>query len=470
MGQETGSLNYSESDYVRFARDVTDETRELRRRVEAGRFADSPATVGYELEACLLNERLDPADANDAFLREFDRPQVVPELARCNIEFNGTPQLLAPEGLQRMHRELDDWLARARKVAAGRNLRLAMIGILPTLSEGSLGLDHISDSNRYRAIDRSIARLRGKPYVDIRIDGRRNDYRGRFDSIMAESAATSFQLHLRLPPGQAHHWFNAALAISGPLLAIAANSPYLFGNDLWAETRIPVFAQSVDTGSVHYVTFGSGYLHGCITELFDINASRYRPLLPEQLGVGDLPHLVLHNGTIWRWNRPILDVADPRDMHFRLEHRALPSGPSVIDMVANAALLYGLLQVFSEQPDLTERLPFEDARANFYQAAQHGMDVEMTWFDGERLPAARLWEERLLPMAQQGLSALGVGGAERYLQVAAARIARGLSGAGWQRAWIQRNGNDLRQMLASYLAYQESGLPVCEWAFERHGP
>jgi hypothetical protein len=469
VGRTVASTAFTAVDYARFRAELEAETARLERWFADGRFAGGATTVGYELEACLVDADYAPADANATFLARLDMPEAVPELARSNVEFNGRARGIGSRGLERLHAELDDWFARGRRVAADLDLKLVLIGVLPTLEERHLTLEHISPSDRYRALNATVAARRGRPYVEVAIHGR-EIYRGYYDSIMAESAATSFQMHISLPPKRAVRCYNAAVIASGPLLAVAANAPYLFGYDLWAETRIPVFAQSVDTGDVNFVTFGRRYVGDSLFELFAENRDRFPVLLPAACEPGGIEHLLLHNGTIWRWNRPIVggdrNVGEPPRL--RLEHRALPSGPSVLDMIANCAFFYGLTWALSEcEPPPEGGLSFGAARANFYRAAREGMAAELHWFDGEH-PATRLFEERLLPLARTGLAALSVDAdlAQRYLDVIAARVARGLSGAGWQRAWVARHGRDMAAMLAAYAERQASGAPVSEWSLD----
>lgn len=459
MGREIDRWQFTAEDIAAFRERLTVETAELGNWFAADRFQDAPLTVGYELEATLVDENGRPADANADFLQRLAMPQVVPELASSNIEFNGQPHVLAGDGLRRLHGELQNWLDRAREVARSLGLRILLIGVPPTLREQDLSLAHISSSNRYLAINRSLAQLRGTDRVVLDIDGYEH-FHGEFDSIMAESAATSFQLHLRLPPKQAAAWFNAALVASGPVLAVSANAPWLFGHDLWAETRIPVFAQAVDTGHSHFVSFGRGYVESSLQLLFEENLHMFPPLLPIKLE-GPLAHLQLHNGTIWRWNRPILGL-EPGDTHLRLEHRSLPSGPSLIDMLANAAFFWGLLRGLSEAP-----LPigFEAARINFYRAARGGMAAKLRWREASEESATELVLGQLLPLAREGLQRLQVDNADidHYLGVIEARVGGGRSGAGWQRAWVARHGRDLQALVDAYLQQQWSGRPVSEW-------
>lgn len=464
MGREIVSADFSEQDYERFRSQLALETRRLGQWMSQQRFPDRPASVGYELECCLVDRDYRPADANVGFIELLDMPEVVSELARCNVEFNGRAKQLAGDGLERMRSEMEAWLGRGRAVADQLGLKLLMTGVLPTLSESYLTLDHITPSRRYTALNQALARLRGSEQVDMYIAGQ-DEYRGSYDSIMAESATTSLQLHLRLPPQRAAQWYNAALMASGPVLAMATNSPFLFEYDLWCETRIPIFHQSVDVEGYHFVSFGSRYVEESVLEVFQENLERYPVLLPIACEEGGLEHLLLHNGTIWRWNRIIAALGD--DPHLRLEHRSLPSGPSVADMIANCALLYGLIAALGEAAEPPQgRLNFEKVRSNFYNAARYGLDAQLVWFDGKSHPAAQLYRESLLPLAREGLDALKVDAplAKRCLDTISARAERGLTGAGWQRAWVARHGPDMPALLAAYVERQESGKPVSEWS------
>jgi hypothetical protein len=273
-------------------------------------------------------------------------------------------------------------------------------------------------------------------------------------------------------------FFNAALALSAPMVAVAANSPLLFGKTLWAETRIPLFEQGValaggaraNDWSHPRVTFGSDYVRDSLLELFAENLALYPPLLPVDLSAepaARLPHLRLHNGTIWRWNRPLLGFEPDGTLHLRIEHRVMPAGPSIPDTIANAALYYGLVcELARMTPPVGAALDFIDCRANFYAAARDGLRAEVRWLNGRRLPLQQLLLEALLPLARRGLRALEIDAADatEYLDLIAARAERGRTGADWQRCFLARHGPDLNELTLAYLERQRSGKPVHEWA------
>ncbi|MDX2457745.1 MAG: glutamate--cysteine ligase, partial [Gammaproteobacteria bacterium] len=307
------------------------------------------------------------------------------------------------------------------------------------------------------------------------INGREH-LRVAHNNVMLEAATTSFQLHLKVHPRVASRACHAALSVSAPLVAVAANSPYLFGHDLWSETRIPLFEQSVAVGGfagashgpMRRVTFGSGYVRHSIFECFVENEQHYPLLLPMQFhdGLDQMSHVRLHNGTIWRWNRPLIGFDYDGIPHLRIEHRVIPGGPTIVDMIANAAMFYGLMQALmtAEVPP-EQQLPFAMARDNFYAAAQHGLDAHVTWLDGQRSNVQQLLLEQLLPMARQGLEQLEIDRDDinRYLGIIEARARSRQTGTVWQRAYVERHGDDLAAMTNAYYAHQETGTPVHEW-------
>jgi len=270
--------------------------------------------------------------------------------------------------------------------------------------------------------------------------------------------------------------YNAAIIASAPLVAVTANSPYLFGHDLWDETRVPLFEQSVSVGGLagashgplRRVTFGSGYARDSLMECFTENAQHYPVMLPMHYrdGLEQMAHVRLHNGTIWRWNRPLIGFDYDGMPHLRIEHRVIPAGPTIVDMIANAAFYNGLMQTLMTQaipPEL--QLPFAVARDNFYAAAQRGLDAHVRWFGEARGTLLALVSGQLLPMARQGLQQLEIDPADidRYLGIIEARVNSGQTGAAWQRACAARLGRNLQAMTQIYRAHQDAGRPVHEW-------
>jgi hypothetical protein len=343
------------------------------------------------------------------------------------------------------------------------------IGTLPTVTEQLLSLRNISRSLRYQALNEQVLRLRqGRP-IRLLIEGRERLQTEHYD-VMLEAGTTSFQLHLQVPLSEAVRFYNAAVILSAPLVAVAANSPLLFGRVLWDETRIPLFEQAVDVGGGKFsrVTFGSGYAERCLEECFVENRAYYPVMLP--LAMDDvsehLAHVRLHNGTIWRWNRALIGFDGPAEPHLRIEQRVPAAGPATIDMAANMAFYYGLAQTLATAPIPPEnRLLFSTARANFYLAARYGLEAELVWLDKQPVSVRDLILRQLLPLARQGLVQLAVAGdiADRLLGVIEARVSIGQNGAEWQRRFIERYGRDMRLLTREYRGRQRTGVPVHSW-------
>ena len=347
-----------------------------------------------------------------------------------------------------------------------------MIGTLPSVREKELSVEHMSPVTRYRALNEQVLQLRNGAPLCLTIPGPQPIATTHYD-VMLEAAATSFQIHLKVTPETAVRLYNAAVIASGPMVAACANSPYLFAHDLWEETRIPLFEQAVEVGDPdnRRVSFSTGYARGSLFECFEDNLQRYPVLLPmvSETDPERFAHVRLHNGTIWRWNRPLIGFDDDGTPHLRIEHRVVPSGPTVVDSIANAALFFGLSQALAGQPDPPEwRLGFEAARANFYSGARYGLSGAMTWLDGETVDTRALLVGLLLPLARSGLQHLGIdaGDIGLYLGVIEARLQSAQTGARWQRRWVARHGPDMQALTRAYIARQNAGAPVHEWDVE----
>ncbi len=482
MGQEIDDACFCRQDFDTFHQRLTEETALLAEWFRQGHFDPGPPVAGFELEAWLVDAQLRPAPVNARFIERLGSPQVFPELATFNVEFNIEPLPLGGHILSQMANGLQQTWQQARRTAHEMQLELAMIGILPTVRDADLSPANLSAMNRYHALNSEIMRLRGGRPLRLDIHGH-DILRAEHCDVMLESATTSFQIHLQVAPELAARAYNASIIASAPLVAVSANSPYLFGHDLWAETRIPLFEQSVEVGGyeedahgpMRRVSFGSGYARASLQEVFTENLEHFPVLLPVLFDAPPehLAHLRLHNGTLWRWNRPLIGFtpskirsAQGNKPHLRIEQRVVPAGPTIADSVANAAFFYGLCWALCRQGEAAEtRLPFATARDNFYAAARHGLDTQLIWLDGNKQPAHSLLLKTLLPLATQGLEALGIDHDEaaHYLGIIESRVKNACNGAAWQRAYVARHGPDMPALLAAYLERQHNGAPVHEW-------
>lgn len=472
MGQEIGGREFSAEDFARFQERLARETELLRRTFAAGQCSNGGPSIGLELEVWLIDHNFFPAPHNQSFLERLADPSVVAELSKFNIEINAPVERLEGLGLQRMHEHLSETMRRCAANAHDDVDTVIAIGTLPTLRQQDLSLDAMTPSHRYYALNREAMRLRGGMPLNIDIDSGvgEDHFLACFKDVMLEAAATSFQLHLQVLPEAISRFYNASVMLAAPLVAIAANSPFLFGQLLWKETRIAIFEQSLQQShGPERVTLGTAYAPEDITELFEENMADYPALLPMEPRepVRCYSCLRLHNGTIWRWVRPIVGFDSDGTPHVRIEQRVLPAGPTVRDMMANAALYFGAVHMLARELDDPEAdLPFALARENFYEAARLGLDAEIHWLDGRGKRPVRAILQELVAMASEGLTAEGVDDdlADHYLGIISSRLRSGRNGAQWQLAHFDRHG-DLHKLVAAYVENQRIGRPVHEWAF-----
>ncbi|MCK5360606.1 MAG: glutamate--cysteine ligase [Gammaproteobacteria bacterium] len=474
MGQEIEKAEFNDADFKQFQRCLDEEMDLLRELFKNHVFESKHEVAGYELEAWLVDQSTQPVPINHEFIAKLSNPLVVHELSRFNVELNSEPHELSGGVLSLMQAELSELWKKCDEAAESLDSRLAMIGTLPVLDDSQLTTENMSEVDRYRALNEQVLKLRqGKP-IKLDISGRDHLQSSHLD-VMLEAAATSFQIHLQVRPENAVRCYNASVLTSAPLLAAAANSPILFGRDLWDETRIPLFEQAVNTDSGGVightghsrVTFGHAWCKDSVLELFEENIELYPVLLPTVSDVDkeELWHLRMHNGTIWRWNRPLIGV-DDGGHHLRIEQRVVPAGPTIVDMIANAAFYFGLTTVLAKEQTAPESLiDFDQVKNDFYLVAEQGLEAEINW-PGERRQNVRdLLLEKLIPAAEQGLAELSISRQDinYYLGVFQARVESGMNGASWQRAYIGHHDCSMQEMTEAYIQNQQSYKPVHEW-------
>ncbi len=474
MGQDISRSAFSAEEHAEFHARLRAETATLNRWLNEGAFEHSSiATTGLELEAWLIDQHHLPSPHNAEFIAAVNDRQVVPELSKYNFEINIDPEPLQADFLSRTHAKLESAMATLRNCARSMGLGIVATGILPTVRDEMLQLEWMSESPRYRALNNELFRLRAGSPLHIHIEGRETlDYHS--PHLMLEAACTSLQGHLKVNPEQAVRLYNASVIAAAPLVAATANSPFLYGKSLWSETRIAAFEQSTalhgfrdaQGRDVPRVTLGTGYLRHSMLELFLENLS-YPVLLPALSSDGaHLAHLRLQNGTIWRWLRPIIGVNDGGAPHLRIEQRVMPAGPSIEDCIANLALSYGLALALGEAETPPElEIPFEDARANFYACARHGMESQVLW-RGKSVDVQDLLLERLLPDARRALENKGVSrnDLDHYFDdVLGPRIQSGQTGANWQRRFTEIHGTAFQALAERYADLQATGMSVHQW-------
>ncbi|MDJ1114479.1 glutamate--cysteine ligase [Microbacterium dauci] len=487
MGDDVTPQEFTGADRTRHREKIRRNLDALERMLREEAFDAADPMTGLELELNLIDEVGDPAMRNEQVLRAIADPAFVSELGRFNVEINAEPTLLRNHGLTTLEADLRTRLNAAEERATTQGAHLVMIGILPTLAEKHLSRNAISDDARYDLLNEQVLEARGE---DIAIDIENQEHlHTTADSIVPEAACTSTQFHVQTSPDQFAAYWNASQAIAGAQLATAANSPYLLGRELWRETRIPLFEQATDTRSEELkaqgvrprVWFGERWITS-VFDLFEENARYFPALLPivddedpvEVLDSGGIPSLAelkLHNGTVYRWNRPVYDIADGMP-HLRVENRVLAAGPTVADTVANAAFYFGLVRALAEdERPVWSRMPFATARENFQAAARQGIDARLGWPGVGQIPATELIREHLLPLAAGGLDAWGVDAAERdrYLGIIEGRCAARTNGAEWfARKMHARDGMErfdaLRATLLEYREAMHTNEPVHTWS------
>lgn len=472
MGDEIDKRFFEGNDFFSFRKKLETETELLRQHFHNDAFSHRGEMAGFELEAWLIDQQGNPLPANQAFLERLDNPQVVPELAAFNVELNGSPSRISGRVFSRLHDELSSNWNACCKTAETMDCKLLTIGILPTVQQPMLCAKNMSELIRYRSLNDRILALRDGRPLEIDIDGE-NPLTTTHADVMLEAAATSFQIHLQCRPELAVRDFNASMIASAPLVAISANSPFLFGHALWDETRIPVFEQAVNAGpsSAPRVSFGQAYVNESLFELFEQNLNDYRLLLPivHDSPASEFRHVRFHNGTLWRWNRPLIGFDFDGQAHLRIENRVVAAGPTLLDSIANSAFYFGLVRGFSlEATSMESRLPFEQAHDNFYRCARQGLNATVMWPDKNGLTeqsVRRVIIDELLPLARKGLQASDVPDTEidKFLDIIGARAESSLNGANWQRRWVAQHGTDMGELVKAYLSFQQQGTPVHTW-------
>ncbi len=468
---------------------LLNDLRALERMLAEGLFETGVRRIGAEQEMFLIDQQTwAPAKGALKMLEQLQDPHFTTELGMFQLEANCAPQLFSGDGLSLMHAELDMLMEKARVAADGLGMNAVLMGILPTLRKSDLGLDSMVPSPRYMALNKVVTELRGGKF-ELSIKGL-DELIIDHDSVMLEACNSSFQVHLQVEPKEFARLYNLAQVLAGPIMSISCNSPIVFGRRLWAETRIALFRQAVDTRSHTHqmretearVSFGTRWVKNSVAEIYREDIARFRTLVGTDLDEdpmakldrGEVPLLKalrLHNGTIYRWNRACFGMTDGKP-HLRIENRVMPSGPSTIDEVASAALWFGLMsEMGARGEDVTKRIDFDQAAHNFYTAAREGLGSHFLWFDGEEVSARNLVLDRLLPLAEAGLRRQAVNEADisKYLGVVEARVRTGRTGARWQfSSWMSLRdratpGERANALVAATVQRQLTGRPVSEW-------
>ena len=476
MGEPINQSEFLLEEEKEFSKRLKEETKILKRIFESRelKYTGKPS-LGLEVEAWLVDKDQIPSPMNDSFLQELNNNKVTEELSKFNFEINIDPQAFQHTCFKNVSKQLSNIWKKCKKTANSMDSFPMLIGIHPLIREQTMQLENISEGNRYKALNNQLSKARnGKP-IKLNINGK-DCFKSDVDHIMFESAATSIQVHMQVNQDNAKRVYNASLILSAPILAIAANSPFLFGYDLWDETRVPLFEQTIQAdhfrdrkgAQIGRVTLGTGYVKRSLFELFLENLNAYPPLLPALFDEGPehLRHLRFHNGTLWRWNRPIIGLDQNKTPHLRIEQRSMSSGPTIEDVISNMAFSVGLTSYFASldiPPE--ESITFTDCRNNFYEAAKNGLSARVRWF-GKEVNIDELILNDLISKAKKGLLLNNVDKdeVEYYIEEnIRQRALKGQNGARWQRSFIATHGRNFQILMEAYYNNQAKGIPIHKW-------
>jgi CBS domain-containing protein len=492
MGEERVNVPTNES-RTNFTRHLLQDVQALEYMLKHKWFETKTIRIGAEQEMCLVDKKtLKPTPKNIQVLNRLKQyPWATTEIARFNVECNLSPQEFTGNALRLMETENRAQLAKVVESAKKSDALVVLTGILPTLRKFDLSLENLTPKPRYRAlIDAIRAQSKSSKGFELRLTGIDELFISH-DSPLLEACNTSYQVHLQVTPETFAPLYNIAQAITGPILAISANSPLVFGKRLWHESRIALFQQSLDVRTTQdhmrqpepRVSFGTDWLDKSIMEIYKEDISRFRVLLGaevtenslETIGRKEIPQLKalqVHNGTVYRWNRPCYGISDNGMPHLRIENRVIPAGPTVLDQVANSAFWLGtMIGMANKYKDIREHMSFADAKDNFIKAAQFGVDTQFTWFNNEKMSCCDLIVEKLLPIAREGLQSRGIvqEDIERYLGVIEARAKAHQNGARWLLQAYTKLGTEVNQdegltvITSAMIKNQMSERPVHTW-------
>ncbi len=477
----------------RFVKELLSDMSSLQYMLDHNWFEDDIIRIGAEQEVVIIDkENFTPLNLGPTVVD--DHPQhewLVNELAQFNVEINLNPQRFEKHALSLMQGELEGYLEILDTILAKDNAGYIITGILPTLRKHNLDIKNLTPKERYYRLMKSIQDELNAKSFELRLIGI-DELLVRHDTPLLEACNTSFQVHLQVSAQNFVPYYNMALALTAPSIAISSNSPLVFSKRLWHETRIALFQQAIDTRRTRdhmrqmspRVTLGNGWVNESVIDIFKEDIARFNILMHEDIDenseqkinkgkVPKLKALQLHNGTIYRWNRPCYGISDTGKPHLRIENRVFPAGPTIIDQMANTAFWLGaMIGLKDEYQDITKEMSYEDVRDNFGKAARFGIDSKFTWRNDLKINAKELILKELLPLSREGLKSMNIKKSEisRYLDIIEARAERHMTGARWQlRSYTKlakeanNNHEALTILTESMYKQQQENRPVHSW-------
>ncbi len=469
MGEEIDRDQFDPKDFEKFCDRLQQETEALAELFSSGQFDNHSRRVGYEVELCLTDDSGQPARVNHEVIETANNDLLSLELARFNLEMNSPPFEISDDVCERMYANLQEVFAATQQAAASHNAEVGMFGVLPSLQQEDLDPEYnMSAQHRYRMLSQQVINMRGRP-VRVELNGVDSCVLERND-VMLEAMSTSLQVHLQLPFDEIIDSYHAGLWATMLIVGATANSSLVMEHQAWQESRVAIFKQAVDTRNLQEqeasesqrVMLGSGYVNS-LQQLFEENLE-FSPILPVLFdGDGNqFHHLCLHNGTIWRWVRPILGGDESSGYHLRLELRVVPSGPSLIDTMANAIFYLGLTLGLKEYAGELCEVPFKTLDHDFYRAAREGLEADVHWVDGSAINLQTLLLDSAIPMAEKALAANGFGNCGPWIDIIRERVASGATGAHWiTQHWLKHQ--DSARLVRDYLSQARENKPVHLW-------
>ncbi|MDH3390112.1 MAG: hypothetical protein OEN02_19670 [Gammaproteobacteria bacterium] len=469
MGEEIQKENFEQADYDRFQARLEQETELVRSLFAKRAFDNESRMLGYELELCLADAKGHPSRNNIDIIKATGNKLFTSELARFNMEINGNPFPCTGDVFDRIEADLRELFGQAADAARAYDTRIGMFGVFPSVTREHLNPEgYMTELHRYRQLNRQLLSMRGRP-IQLLLEGKEQLFVEKED-VMLEALATSLQIHLQVPFDEIVPTYHAGLWSSMLILGATANSPLVLGKCCWQESRIGIFKQAVDTRNeqeiedhiVPRVHFGKRYIDSLL-DLFEDNFY-YSAILPEVLDepVENLRHLCLHNGTIWRWVRPIIARNPDGSYHLRLELRVVPSGPTLVDTLANLVFYVALTEGLKTLGDDLTRVAYETLETDFYHAARDGLGAPVHWIDGQEMQVKQALLNHALPLARESLARAGIGGGDRWLDIIEARVRNEATGASWITRHWERYG-DCAKLVCDYIDQAQTDQPVHQW-------
>lgn len=505
MGEERVNLAADQNtpEMKNFVRHLLHDVQAMEYMLRNDWFETDVQRIGAEQEMCLINKHYKPSYKAMDILKDFSPEWLTTELAQFNLEINLSPQLFEGDALGLMEAQIRERLEAVNEVALRHGARILLTGILPSLRKFDLNIDKLTPKERYLALMTALKKLRGGADYELKLAGI-DELNISHDTPLLEACNTSFQVHLQVTPDNFVKMYNISQALAGPVLAMSANSPVLFGKRLWHETRIALFQQSIDNRKSQdhlrqrspRVNFGMDWLKKSVMEIYKEDITRFRILLgsdiPEDsmqaILEGKTPHLHalrIHNGTVYRWNRPCYGISDNGKPHLRIENRVMAAGPTVLDEIANAAFWLGAMEgVADHVNDITELMSFDDVSDNFTKGARLGIDCEFNWMNDQKISARELTLKELLPLARAGLQKHRINPEhiDKYLGIIEERARRHMNGARWILRTFTKFKKEtnvdesLTSLTAAILHNQRQSKPAHTWEipelheFDRYDP